>query len=150
MKVNGQVVVVTGGASGIGRALARRFTADGAKHVAVADLDGDGAAKVAAEIGGSSHRVDVGKDAEIVALIDAVERDHGPIDLFCSNAGIGIGRGIDASDSTWQKIWEVNVVSHVYAARALIPRMVKRGGGISSAPHQPRGSCRRSARSRMP
>jgi NAD(P)-dependent dehydrogenase (short-subunit alcohol dehydrogenase family) len=129
MKVNGKVVVVTGGASGIGRALARRFTADGAKHVAVADLDGDGAAKVAAEIGGTSHRVDVGKDAEIVALIDTVERDHGPIDLFCSNAGIGIGRGIDASDSTWQKIWEVNVMSHVYAARVLIPRMVKRGGG---------------------
>jgi len=129
MKVNGKVVVVTGGASGIGRALARRFAADGAKHVVVADLDGDGAAKVAAEIGGSSHRVDVGCEADVVALIDTVEREHGPIDLFCSNAGIGVGRGIDTPDSVWQKIWDVNVMSHVYAARHLIPRMVKRGGG---------------------
>jgi NAD(P)-dependent dehydrogenase (short-subunit alcohol dehydrogenase family) len=129
MKVNDRVVVVTGGASGIGRALARRFAADGAKHVVVADLDGDGAAAVAAEFGGSSRRVDVGKEGDIVALIDDTEREHGPIDLFCSNAGIGIGRGIDAPDSAWQKIWEVNVMSHVYAARTLIPRMIKRGGG---------------------
>jgi NAD(P)-dependent dehydrogenase (short-subunit alcohol dehydrogenase family) len=129
MKVNDRVVVVTGGASGIGRALARRFAADGAKHVVVADLDGDGAAAVAAEFGGSSRRVDVGKEGDIVALIDDTEREHGPIDLFCSNAGIGIGRGIDAPDSAWQKIWEVNVMSHVYAARTMIPRMIKRGGG---------------------
>jgi NAD(P)-dependent dehydrogenase (short-subunit alcohol dehydrogenase family) len=129
MKVSGKVVVVTGGASGIGRALSRRFAADGAKHVAVADLDGDGATAVAAEFGGSSHRLDVAKETDVVALIDTVEREHGPIDLFCSNAGIGIGRGIDAPDSVWQKIWEVNLMSHVYAARTLIPRMVKRGGG---------------------
>jgi NAD(P)-dependent dehydrogenase (short-subunit alcohol dehydrogenase family) len=129
MKVRGKVVVVTGGASGIGRALARRFAADGAKHVAVADLDGAGAAAVAKEIGGSSQRIDVSKEAEIVALIEATERDHGPIDLFCSNAGIGIGRGLDAPDSAWQKIWEVNVMSHVYAARNLVPRMAARGGG---------------------
>jgi len=129
MKVEGKVVVVTGGASGIGRAMARRFAADRAKHVVVADLDGKGAAAVAAEIGGSHRQVDVGKEADIVALIDSTEREHGAIELFCSNAGIGIGRGIDAPDSAWQKIWEVNLMSHVYAARNLIPRMVARGGG---------------------
>jgi NAD(P)-dependent dehydrogenase (short-subunit alcohol dehydrogenase family) len=129
MKVKGKVVVVTGGASGIGRAMARRFAAEGAAHVAVADLDGKGAAAVAKEFGGSHRQVDVSKEADIQALIDETERDHGPIALFCSNAGIGVGRGIDASDEQWQKIWEVNLMSHVYAARNLIPRMVKRGGG---------------------
>jgi NAD(P)-dependent dehydrogenase (short-subunit alcohol dehydrogenase family) len=129
MRVKDKVVVVTGGASGIGRALARRFAADGAKHVVVADLDGKGAAAVAKEIGGSSTQINVSNEAEILALIEATERDHGPIALFCSNAGIGIGRGIDTSDDVWQKIWEVNLMSHVYAARNLIPRMVKRGGG---------------------
>ena len=129
MRVKDKVVVVTGGASGIGRALARRFAADGAKHVVVADLDGTGAAAVAKEIHGSSTQIDVSNEAEIQALIEATERDHGPIALFCSNAGIGIGRGIDTSDAVWQKIWEVNLMSHVYAARNLIPLMVKRGGG---------------------
>ena len=129
MKVKDKVVVVTGGASGIGRAMARRFAAEGAAHVAVADLDGMGAAAVANEFGGSHRQVDVSKEADIQALIDATERIHGPIALFCSNAGIGIGRGIDASDAEWQKIWDVNLMSHVYAARNLIPRMVKRGGG---------------------
>ncbi len=129
MNVQDKVVVVTGGASGIGRAMARRFAADGAQHVAVADLDGKGAAAVADEIGGSHHQVDVSKEADIQGLIDTTERDFGPIALFCSNAGIGIGRGIDAPDDAWQKIWEVNLMSHVYAARNLIPRMVKRGGG---------------------
>jgi NAD(P)-dependent dehydrogenase (short-subunit alcohol dehydrogenase family) len=129
MQVKDKVVVVTGGASGIGRAMARRFAAEGAKHVAVADLDGKGAAAVAAEFGGSSRQIDVSVEADIQALIDSTETNHGPIALFCSNAGIGIGRGIDASDAAWQKIWEVNLMSHVYAARNLIPRMVKRGGG---------------------
>jgi NAD(P)-dependent dehydrogenase (short-subunit alcohol dehydrogenase family) len=129
MHVKGKVVVVTGGASGIGRAMARRFAAEGASHVVVADLDGNGAAAVAKEIGGSSRQVNVAHEADIQALIDATERDHGPIALFCSNAGIGIGRGIDEPDAVWQKIWEVNLMSHVYAARNLIPRMVARGGG---------------------
>src|SRR5258705_12565140 len=129
MKVKGKVVVVTGGASGVARAMARRFAADGAKHVAVADLDGEGAAAVAAEFGGSGRRIDVSKEADIQALIEATENEHGPIELFCSNAGIGIGRGIDASDAAWQKIWEMNLMSHAYPARNLIPRMVKRGGG---------------------
>jgi NAD(P)-dependent dehydrogenase (short-subunit alcohol dehydrogenase family) len=129
MRVMDKVVVVTGGASGIGRAMARRFATEAAKHVVVADLDGAGAAAVATEFGGSSAQVNVANEEDIQNLIEVTERDHGPIDLFCSNAGIGIGRGIDTPDSTWQKIWEVNLLSHVYAARNLIPRMVARGGG---------------------
>jgi NAD(P)-dependent dehydrogenase (short-subunit alcohol dehydrogenase family) len=127
--VNDKVVVVTGGASGIGRAMARRFAREGAKHVAVADLNGDGARQVAEEFGGSSHACEVSREADIIDLIETVEAEYGPIDLFCSNAGIGIGRGLDEPDVVWQKIWEVNVMSHVYAARNLIPRMAARGGG---------------------
>jgi NAD(P)-dependent dehydrogenase (short-subunit alcohol dehydrogenase family) len=129
MQVADKIIVVTGGASGIGRALARRFSADGAKHVVVADLNGDDAQAVADEIGGSAIALDVSNESQVIALIEATENDHGPIDLFCSNAGIGLGRGIDASDEDWQTIWEVNLMSHVYAARNLIPRMSARGGG---------------------
>jgi NAD(P)-dependent dehydrogenase (short-subunit alcohol dehydrogenase family) len=129
VKVRDKIVVVTGGASGIGRAMARRFAAEGARHVVVADLQASAAQQVAAEIHGSAHAVDVSSERDIVALIDEVEHDHGPIDLFCSNAGIGIGRGLDEPDGVWQKIWEVNVMSHVYAARHLVPRMAARGGG---------------------
>jgi NAD(P)-dependent dehydrogenase (short-subunit alcohol dehydrogenase family) len=127
--VKDKVVVVTGGASGIGRAMARRFAAEGARHVAVADLQGDAAEQVAVEIGGSHHAVEVSRESDIIDLIESVEADCGPIDLFCSNAGIGIGRGLEEADVVWQKIWEVNVMSHVYAARNLIPRMAARGGG---------------------
>jgi NAD(P)-dependent dehydrogenase (short-subunit alcohol dehydrogenase family) len=109
--------------------MARRFAADGAKHVVVADLNGDDAQAVADEIGGSVATLDVSNEAQVISLIEACENDHGPIDLFCSNAGIGLGRGIDTPDEDWQTIWEVNLMSHVYAARNLIPRMVARGGG---------------------
>ena len=129
MKVAGRVVAVTGGAKGIGRALARRFAREGARHVAVADLDDAGALAVAAELHGSSMRVDVSREADIATFIDTTERNHGPIDLFCSNAGIGIGRGLDTPNDVWQKIWEVNLMAHVYAARHLVPRMIARGGG---------------------
>jgi NAD(P)-dependent dehydrogenase (short-subunit alcohol dehydrogenase family) len=129
MRVKDQIVVVTGGASGIGRALCRRFAADGAHKVVVVDRDGDGAAAVAREIGGDARRVDVSRESEIAALIDHTESAHGPIALFCSNAGIGIPGGAEVADAEWQRIWEINLMSHVYAARHLIPRMVKRGGG---------------------
>jgi len=97
--------------------------------VAIADLNGDGAAAVAKEIGGSFMRVDVRHEADIVNFIAATERDHGAIDLFCSNAGIGVGRGLDTPDEVWQTIWEVNLMAHVYAARHLVPRMIEGGGG---------------------
>jgi NAD(P)-dependent dehydrogenase (short-subunit alcohol dehydrogenase family) len=129
MRVKDQIVVVTGGASGIGRALCRRFAADGARKVVVADRDGDGAASVAREIGGDGQRVDVAREGEIAALIAHAEAAHGPIALFCSNAGIGIHGGAEVPDADWQRIWEINVLSHVYAARHLVPRMAKRGGG---------------------
>jgi NAD(P)-dependent dehydrogenase (short-subunit alcohol dehydrogenase family) len=129
MRVKDQVVVVTGGASGIGRALCRRFAADGARKVVVVDRDGDGAARVAKELGGDSRRVDVARENELVALIEHVESAHGPIALFCSNAGIGVHGGAEVADAEWQRIWEINVMSHVYAARHLVPRMAKRGGG---------------------
>ena len=129
MEVADKIIVVTGGASGIGRAMAERFHADGAKKVIVADLDGDGAALVATAVDGWSKAVDVSKEAEIEALIDETETQFGPIDLFCSNAGIGIGQGIDEPAEVWQKIWEVNTMSHVYAAKHMIPRMTARGGG---------------------
>jgi NAD(P)-dependent dehydrogenase (short-subunit alcohol dehydrogenase family) len=117
MNIAGKVVAITGGARGIGRALARRFAQEGARHVAVADLHG------------LSTSVDVSKEAELVAFIDETERAHGPIDLFCSNAGIAVGRGLETPNETWQKIWEVNLMAHVYAARHLVPRMIARGGG---------------------
>jgi len=129
MQISGKVIAVTGGANGIGRAMARRFAKEGAAHIAIADLNGAGAAAVAKEIGGSSMRVDVRHESELVDFIAATERDHGPIDLFCSNAGIGVGRGLETPDPVWQTIWEVNLMAHVYAARHLVPRMIQRGGG---------------------
>lgn len=129
MRVQDKIVVVTGGASGIGRAMARRFAAEGAAHVAVADMNEDGAKALAEEIGGSFRKVDVSIEEQVVALIDETESNAGPIDLFCSNAGIGGGQGLDSTDEQWQRIWEVNVMSHVYAARHLVPKMIPRGGG---------------------
>lgn len=129
MRVQDKIVVVTGGASGIGRAMARRFAAEGAAHVAVADMNEDGAKALAEEIGGSFRKVDVSVEEQVVALIDETESNAGPIDLFCSNAGIGGGQGLDSTDEQWQRIWEVNVMSHVYAARHLVPKMIPRGGG---------------------
>ena len=129
MKVAGKVIAVTGGANGIGRAMARRFAREGAAHVAIADMNGEGAAAVAKEIGGSSMPVDVAHESDIVDFITATQSNHGPIDLFCSNAGIGVGRGLETPDDVWQTIWEVNLMAHVYAARHIVPLMIARGGG---------------------
>ena len=134
MDLAGRVVAVTGGASGIGRALCRRFAAEGAVAVAVADLDGAGAEAVAGEVERSGGRAlavtaDVTRELDVVALIERTESELGPIDLFCSNAGIAVNGGVDAPDADWQRIWAVNVMAHVYAARELIPRMSSRGGG---------------------
>jgi NAD(P)-dependent dehydrogenase (short-subunit alcohol dehydrogenase family) len=129
MNVTGKIVAVTGGGNGIGRALATRFALEGAKHVAVADLNEAAAASVATEIGGSSMRVDVAVESQLVQFIDRIEQTHGPIDLFCSNAGVGMGGGLETSDEIWERVLDINVMAHVYAARALVPRMIQRGGG---------------------
>ncbi|HYE65425.1 MAG TPA: SDR family oxidoreductase [Pyrinomonadaceae bacterium] len=129
MELRDKVLVVTGGASGIGRALCRRFAAEGARGVVVADVDADGAAQVAAEIGGLAVETDVGVESEIERLVDRATEAYGPIDLFCSNAGIALAGGIEVSDAEWQRIWQINLMAHVYAARAVLPQMLARGNG---------------------
>ena len=121
------VVLVTGGAHGIGRALCRAFTIQGAQ-VAVADLEADQAEKVASEIGGLPLKVDVSKEEEMVAAIEKTEKELGPIDILVSNAGVGFGDGeggaAAASNDAWKACLDVNLMAHVYAARAMIPRGV--------------------------
>jgi NAD(P)-dependent dehydrogenase (short-subunit alcohol dehydrogenase family) len=131
MDMAGGVAVVTGGGNGIGRALARRFAAEGARGVAVVDRDADAAQAVALELGdqGLSLAADVSVEADIQRVVEATEERFGPIDLFCSNAGIGGGGDVDAPDEVWQSIWEINVMAHVYAARAVLPSMLARGEG---------------------
>lgn len=129
MKVKGKIVVVTGGASGIGRSLAERFHREGARHVVVADLDESGAQEVAAGIGGTGVGVDVTDEQAILGLVEATERDQGPIDLFVSNAGYVTIGGLEAPVEDLQRMWEVHVLAHLYAARAVIPSMAERGEG---------------------
>jgi len=129
MDAAGRVIVVTGGAKGIGRALATRFASAGAKAVIVADVDGDGASGVADEIGATAVRCDVSRESDVKELVDRVEADHGRIDIFCSNAGIAVGGGPQAPNDEWQRIWDVNVMSHVFVARHALPGMLSRGEG---------------------
>jgi NAD(P)-dependent dehydrogenase (short-subunit alcohol dehydrogenase family) len=129
MELKDKVIVVTGAASGIGRAMAQRFAAEGAAKVACADRNEAGARETAESIGGLAFATDVSREQDIVDLIEAVESQAGPIDLFCSNAGIGVGGGAEASNDAWQRIWDINVMAHVWAARHLVPRMIARGGG---------------------
>lgn len=129
MEVRGRTVAVTGAAAGIGRALVRACAAAGAEAVACVDLDGAGAAAVAAEVGGKAYRADVAVEDELAGVIGEVERDLGPIDLFCSNAGILVVGGVEVPDADWRRIIDVNLLAHVHAARHLVPRMLARGGG---------------------
>src|SRR6201999_2390980 len=127
MLVAGQVVVVTGGANGIGRALCEAFHRGGAAKVGVADLDAAGDEDVAASIGGAAFKFDVGQENDIRRMIEEPERKFGPLALFCSNAGIGGGfdpmsdNAGGTSDEPWAKSWAIHVMAHVYAARHLIP-----------------------------
>ncbi|MFN0177405.1 MAG: SDR family oxidoreductase [Gemmatimonadales bacterium] len=128
MNVAGRVLVVTGGASGIGRALCQRFAEAGAR-VVVADIDLAGAEAVAATVGGVAFRTDVGREADLLALVAHVEQRVGPIDLFCSNAGIAIPGGPETPDAEWRRIIDINLMAHVWAARVLVPDMIRRGQG---------------------
>jgi NAD(P)-dependent dehydrogenase (short-subunit alcohol dehydrogenase family) len=134
MQVRDKVVLVTGGASGIGKALARRFAREGARGIVVADLNEKGAKAVADEIGGLGRKCDVSVEADIRHAVEIAEKHYGPVDLLCSNAGIALGDGPDGgaaglSNDRWQRAWEVNVMAHVYGARAVLPSMIGRGQG---------------------
>ena len=132
MELADKVVVVTGGASGIGRALAQRFAAEGARGIVVSDRDADGAATVAAGIGEEralAVTTDVSVEGDVQELVRRSEERFGPVDLFCSNAGIATTGGVEATNDQWQQIWDVNVMAHVYAARAVLPSMLARGEG---------------------
>lgn len=129
MELNDRVVVITGGGSGIGEALARAAHDAGARHVVVADLHGDEAARVADDIGGTGVEIDVRDEAAIRRLVDDTQDAHGPIDLFVSNAGYVTMAGLEDSNEAIQNMWEVHCLSHVYAARAVVPSMIARGEG---------------------
>jgi NAD(P)-dependent dehydrogenase (short-subunit alcohol dehydrogenase family) len=131
MNLSDRVVVVTGGASGIGRALARRFADEGARGVVVADLDGAGAQAVAQAIGHRALGVatDVAVEAEVADLVARAQEAFGPVDLFCANAGVAIGADEASPDAEWDLALAVNVRAHVYAARALLPAWLERGEG---------------------
>ncbi len=133
--VAGKVAAVTGAASGIGRALAHALAAAGAAGVALSDVDGPGVEAVAAEVTAATGvptfgaTVDVSNEADLVAFIDRTEAELGPVDLWCGNAGILVIGGPEVPDADWARIHAVNVMAHVYASRALVPRMLGRGGG---------------------
>jgi NAD(P)-dependent dehydrogenase (short-subunit alcohol dehydrogenase family) len=130
MQLKDKVAVVTGGAHGIGRALCLRFAAEGARAVVVADIDADAAMDVAEEIGGLAIGVDVSNESDIIRLVVEARNAFGEIDLFCSNAGIGgMPGGIEVSNEDWERIFGINVLHHIYAARAVIPAMLERGEG---------------------
>ncbi len=129
MDIKGKVVVVTGGASGIGRALCEAVVEAGARGVVVADLDEAGAQAVAGALHGLSMRVNVADEAAVQQLVRAATERYGQVDLFCSNAGVITRRDEDASNADWQRHWDVNVMAHVFAARAVLPQMLARGEG---------------------
>jgi NAD(P)-dependent dehydrogenase (short-subunit alcohol dehydrogenase family) len=129
MELQDKIVVITGAGSGIGRALATRFHAEGAKQIVCADINLANAQETADMIGGVAMMADVAKEEDTARIIEDTESNIGPIDLFCCNAGVGYGESIHSAIEQWQSIWDINVMSHVYAARHLLPRMIERGSG---------------------
>ena len=147
MDITDRVAIVTGGGGGIGSAVARHWMSNGARHVVVADRNGAAAAAVGEEIGCLGVELDVTDEAAIVALVERVESEIGPIDIFFSNAGAGgAGGGIEAPNDAWQAQWELHVMAHVYAARAVIPSMTARARATSSRRRVPPACSPRSAR----
>ncbi len=130
MELNDKVAVVTGGSGGIGRAMAKAFLAEGARTVVLADLDPDAVTAAAGELGCEGHVCDVTDESQVANLVESTLATHGPIDLFCSNAGASMeGVLTDATNEVWQAQWDLHVMSHLYAARAVVPSMVANGGG---------------------
>jgi NAD(P)-dependent dehydrogenase (short-subunit alcohol dehydrogenase family) len=130
MEISGRHVVVTGAAGGIGRALVRRIAAEGARGVVAADRDREGAGAIAAEVGGLAVELDAGSEASVRAMLERAQEAYGPVDIQLSNAGVpgGMG-GAETPDEVWDEAWRVNVMAHVWAARALLPQMLERGEG---------------------
>ncbi len=130
MELKDKIAVITGGSGGIGRAMARAFLQQGARTIVLVDLDNDAVQAAADEIGCKGEVCDVTDENQIIALVERTISEFGQIDLFCSNAGAG-GRGVltDAGNDIWQKQWELHVMSHLYAARAVLPSMIERGDG---------------------
>jgi NAD(P)-dependent dehydrogenase (short-subunit alcohol dehydrogenase family) len=130
MELADKHIVVTGAAGGIGRALIRRFSAEGARALVLADRDLQGAEPIAQEVGGLAVELDAGREDSVRALVDRATEAHGPIDIFISNAGVpgGMG-GPETDDDTWDEAWRVNVMAHVWASRALLPEMLAKGEG---------------------
>lgn len=130
MQIRDKVIIVTGGAMGIGAALCRRFAAEGAAGVVVSDIEAARAEEIATEINGLAVATDVTKEDDIRALVAEALQHYGRIDIFCSNAGIfGARGGIEIDNAIWNRVWEVNVLAHLYAARAVVPHMLERGEG---------------------
>ncbi len=128
MDIQDKVVAVTGGGSGIGRALALEAHRRGARTVVVGDINEDAAKACGTACGGRGWAMDAGDDASVAGFIAAAEAFAGPIDLYCSNAGIHRAGGVETSLDDWQACWDVNVMSHTYAARQLAPGLAERGG----------------------
>lgn len=129
MELAGKVTIITGGAAGIGAGLAKRFHAEGAKHIVVADLDEEKVKQVAQSVGGTGVCLDVSDEAEIKALVQEVEQEQGQIDLFVSNAGYVSFEGLEGDIGALDRMWGVHVKAHIYAARAVLPGMIARGEG---------------------
>jgi NAD(P)-dependent dehydrogenase (short-subunit alcohol dehydrogenase family) len=129
MRLEDKVVVITGAASGIGRAAAQRFAREGVAGLVLADLDVASLRKVAAEVNGLALPCDVSKEADIRNVVTQAEAEYGRIDVYFSNAGV-IGRGgLESTDEEWERNWKIHVMAHVWAARAVVEKMVARGGG---------------------
>ena len=129
MEIEGKVIIITGGAAGIGAGLAERFHQDGAKHIVVADLDEKKVKQVAIRVGGKGVCLDVSNEVAIKALVAEVEQEQGRIDLFVSNAGYVSFEGLEGDIGALDRMWGVHVKAHVYAARAVLPGMIERGEG---------------------
>lgn len=129
MELRDRVIVVTGGGRGIGAAMCRRFAEEGPRGIVVVDADAEAAEAVAAEVGGTAIVADVADEHQVRAFVSAATDAYGPVDLLCLNAGIATGGGVEVTDEVWQRTWEVNVMAHVYGARAVLPSMLERGEG---------------------
>jgi NAD(P)-dependent dehydrogenase (short-subunit alcohol dehydrogenase family) len=129
MKIKGKNIVITGGASGIGKALAERFHAEGAEGITVADMQEGPLRQVADSVNGIAVTCDVSSEADIQNVVAKAEEAFGPIDIFVSNAGIARYGWEESSDDIWNLNWNIHVMAHVYAARAVVDKMIANGGG---------------------